>query len=99
MGYARGRLYLFNDTIHERGFSQDVSDAGGHDVIMTVSEEATMNEKMNVAEAKKKFSELLSRTAYNGERFIINRRGGSVLVKRGGSWHRTRLCGFGMEKT
>jgi len=58
-----------------------------------------MNEKMNVAEAKKKFSELLSRTAYNGERFIINRRGGSVLVKRGGSWHRTRLCGFGMEKT
>lgn len=33
-----------------------------------------MNEKMNVAEAKKKFSELLARTAYNGERFIINRR-------------------------
>jgi len=39
-----------------------------------------MNEKMNVAEAKKKFSELLARTAYNGERFIINRRGKPMAV-------------------
>jgi len=39
-----------------------------------------MDEKMNVAEAKKKFSELLARTAYNGERFIINRRGKPMAV-------------------
>jgi len=58
-------------------------DAVGQDVIMTMMvafEEAPMNEKMNVAEAKKKFSELLARTAYNGERFIINRRGKPMAV-------------------
>ena len=62
---------------------QDDLDAVGQDVTMTmmvVFEEANMNEKMNVAEAKKKFSELLARTAYNGERFIINRRGKPMAV-------------------
>lgn len=39
-----------------------------------------MSEKMNVAEAKKKFSEILARTAYNGETFIINRRGKPMAV-------------------
>ena len=39
-----------------------------------------MNKKMNVAEAKKKFSEILARTAYNGERFIISRRGKPMAV-------------------
>jgi prevent-host-death family protein len=34
-----------------------------------------MNEKINVAEAKKRFSELLARAAFNGEHFIITRRG------------------------
>jgi prevent-host-death family protein len=34
-----------------------------------------MNEKVNVAEAKKRFSELLARTAFKGEHFIITRRG------------------------
>ena len=43
--------------------------------MMTIFKEGGISEKMNVAEAKKKFSELLARTAYNGERFIINRRG------------------------
>ena len=58
-------------------------DVVGQDVIMTTMvafEEAPMNEKMNVAEAKKKFSELLARTAYNGEHFIINRRGKPMAV-------------------
>ena len=35
---------------------------------------------MNVAEAKKRFSELLARIAYNGERFIISRRGKPMAV-------------------
>ena len=39
-----------------------------------------MDEKMNVAEAKKKFSEILARTAFNGKRFIINRRGKPMAV-------------------
>ena len=34
-----------------------------------------MNEKVNVAEAKRRFSELLARTAFKGEHFIITRRG------------------------
>lgn len=39
-----------------------------------------MLQGMNVAEAKKRFSELLARIAYNGERFIINRRGKPMAV-------------------
>jgi hypothetical protein len=53
-------------------------DVTGQDVIMTMKtlfEEVSVNQRMNVAEAKKKFSEILARTAYNGERFIITRRG------------------------
>ena len=46
----------------------------------TVFEEVSVNHRMNVAEAKKKFSEILARTAYNGERFIINRRGKPMAV-------------------
>jgi len=46
----------------------------------TVFKGGTMDEKLNVTEAKKKFSELLARTAYNGERFIINRRGKPMAV-------------------
>jgi len=34
-----------------------------------------VEEKVNVAEAKRRFSELLARAAYKGERFIITRRG------------------------
>lgn len=34
-----------------------------------------MDQGLNVAEAKKKFSELLARAAFKGERFIITRRG------------------------
>ncbi len=34
-----------------------------------------MGQGLNVAEAKKKFSELLARVAFNGERFVITRRG------------------------
>ena len=34
-----------------------------------------MHRAINVAEAKKRFSELLARTAYAGERFVISRRG------------------------
>lgn len=34
-----------------------------------------MQRAINVAEAKRKFSELLARTAYAGERFVISRRG------------------------
>jgi len=34
-----------------------------------------MNQGLNVAEAKKKFSELLARVAFKGERFVITRRG------------------------
>ncbi len=46
----------------------------------TLFEEVSVNQRMNVAEAKKKFSEILARTAYNGERFIINRRGKPMAV-------------------
>ena len=34
-----------------------------------------MANPVNVAEAKKKLSELMGRVAYNGERFLIERRG------------------------
>jgi len=34
-----------------------------------------MGQGLNVAEAKKKFSELLARVAFKGERFVITRRG------------------------
>ncbi len=34
-----------------------------------------MRQGLNVAEAKKKFSELLARVAFKGERFVITRRG------------------------
>lgn len=34
-----------------------------------------MSEKLSVAEAKKHLSELMSRVAYNQERFLIERRG------------------------
>ena len=34
-----------------------------------------MNQGLNVAEPKKKFSELLARVAFKGERFVITRRG------------------------
>ena len=46
----------------------------------TLFEEVSVNQRMNVAEAKKKFSEILARTAYNGEHFIINRRGKPMAV-------------------
>ena len=48
--------------------------------MMVAFDEIPMNEKMNVAEAKKKFSEILAHTAFNGERFIINRRGKPMAV-------------------
>ena len=48
--------------------------------MMVAFDEIPMNEKMNVAEAKKKFSEILARTAFNGKRFIINRRGKPMAV-------------------
>ena len=34
-----------------------------------------MTETMNVADAKKRLSELMSRLAYNNERFLVQRRG------------------------
>lgn len=34
-----------------------------------------MTETINVADAKKHLSELMSRVAYNGERFLVQRRG------------------------
>jgi prevent-host-death family protein len=34
-----------------------------------------MTETMNVADAKKRLSELMSRVAYNNERFLVQRRG------------------------
>ena len=34
-----------------------------------------MSETMNVADAKKRLSELMSRVAYNNERFLVQRRG------------------------
>ncbi|MBI4331687.1 MAG: type II toxin-antitoxin system Phd/YefM family antitoxin [Chloroflexi bacterium] len=34
-----------------------------------------MNNTLNVADAKKRLSEIMSRVAYKGERFIIQRRG------------------------
>jgi prevent-host-death family protein len=39
-----------------------------------------MTRTLNVAEAKRKFSELLARTAYAGDRFVIARRGKPLAV-------------------
>ena len=39
-----------------------------------------MAKEIGVAEAKRKFSELLARTAYGGERFIIERRGKPIAA-------------------
>lgn len=39
-----------------------------------------MAKEIGVAEAKRKFSELLARAAYGGERFIIQRRGKPIAA-------------------
>lgn len=39
-----------------------------------------MSNTLNVAEAKKRLSELMSRVAYKGERFVIQRRGKPMVA-------------------
>jgi len=49
-------------------------------IIMARSKEVGMAKGIGVAEAKRKFSELLARAAYGGERFIIQRRGKPIAA-------------------
>jgi len=46
----------------------------------SVTWEEVMPEAISVADAKRRFSELLGRTAYNNERFVIERHGKPVAA-------------------
>lgn len=50
---------------------------------MTLRRSGAGTERVSVAEAKRRFSELMSRVAYSGERFLIERKGKATaaLVK------------------